>query len=44
MVILEEATGPSELSAAEAENRLRALGFSTGDDSVAWLRELRDGR
>jgi len=44
MVILEEATGPTKLSVNEAEERLRALGFRTGDDSTAWVRELRDAR
>jgi plasmid stability protein len=44
MAILEEATGPAKLSVEEAESRLRALGFGTGDDSTAWLRELRDAR
>ena len=42
MTILEEATGPTKLSVDEAEERLRALGFRTGDDSTAWVRELRD--
>ncbi len=44
MVILEEATGPTKLSVDEAEERLRALAFRTGDDSAAWVRELRDAR
>ena len=44
MVILEEATGPAKLSLYEAEQRLKALGFSTGDESTAWVRELRDAR
>ena len=44
MVILEEATGPRELSLYEAEKRLKALGFRTSDDSTAWIRELRDAR
>ncbi|MBI4267171.1 MAG: Arc family DNA-binding protein [Chloroflexi bacterium] len=44
MAILEEATGPSKLSVEQAESRLRALGFETGDDSTSWLRELRDAR
>ena len=42
MAILEEATGTPRLSVDEAEKRLRALGFRTGDDSTAWVRELRD--
>ena len=44
MAILEEATGPTRLSVDEAESRLSALGFSTGDDSTGWVRELRDAR
>lgn len=44
IVILEEATGPTKLSVDEAEERLRALRFRTGDDSTAWVRELRDAR
>jgi hypothetical protein len=44
MIILEEATGPASLSVAEAEKRLSALGFRTGNDSTAWVRELRDAR
>ena len=44
MVILEEATGSTKLSVNEAEERLRALGFRTGDESAAWVRELRDAR
>ena len=44
MTILEEATGAARLSVGEAEERLSALGFKTGDDSLAWVRELRDAR
>ena len=44
MVILEEVAGLTKLSVEEAEKRLRALGFTTGDDSTAWVRELRDAR
>ncbi len=44
MVILEEAAGPERLSVDEAEKRLKALGLTTGDDSTAWVRELRDAR
>ena len=44
LVILEEATGPTRLSVDEAEQRLRVLDFSTGDDSTAWVRGLRDAR
>ena len=42
MAILEEATGPERPSLDEAENRLSTLRFGTGDDSTAWVRELRD--
>ena len=44
LVILEEGTGPTRLSVKEAEKRLRILGFSTGDESTAWVRGLRDAR
>ena len=42
VTILEEATGPAKLSVDEAERRLRDLRLSTGDDSMAWVREQRD--
>ena len=42
MAILDEATGPARLSVDQAEKRLRELGFRTGDDSTAWVQELRD--
>ncbi len=44
MAILEEATGPERLSLDEAERRLSAIGFRTGDDSTTWIRDLRDAR
>lgn len=44
MIILEEATAPARLSVDDAEKRLSALGFRTGNDSAAWVRELRDAR
>ena len=44
MAILEEATGPERLSLDEAERRLSALDFRTGDDSTTWIRDLRDAR
>ena len=44
MAILEEAVNPARLSVDEVESRLRDLRFETGDDSIAWLRELRDAR
>ena len=43
IVILEKAAGPETISLEEAERRLSALNFKTGDDSAAWIRELRDG-
>ncbi|MBI4289421.1 MAG: Arc family DNA-binding protein [Chloroflexi bacterium] len=44
VAILEEATGPAKLSLHEAENTLRNLGLATGDESTAWVREMRDAR
>jgi plasmid stability protein len=42
MAILEEAADLEKPSVEEAERRLKALAFRTGDESTAWLRELRD--
>jgi plasmid stability protein len=44
MVILEEATGSAAIPLDDAERRLDALRFKTGDDSTTWIRELRDAR
>jgi plasmid stability protein len=44
MAILEEAAGPTPLTLEQAESRLAELGLKTRDDSVSWLRELRDAR
>jgi antitoxin FitA len=44
MVILEEATSPARLRVEQADIQLRSLGLTTGDESVSWVRELRDGR
>ena len=44
MAILEDAAGPDRLSLHEAEKRLGALSFKTGNDSTALVRELRDAR
>lgn len=44
LAILEEATGPARLSLEQAESRLRDLDFRTGDESMSWIRELRDAR
>jgi plasmid stability protein len=44
LAILEEAAEPGKLTLAQAEQRLRALNFQTGDESTTWIRELRDAR
>jgi len=44
MVILEEAVGPAALSFNEAEDLLSSMKFTTGDESTAWIRELRNAR
>ena len=44
MAILEDAAEPYRLSLHEAEKRLSALSFKTGNDSTALVRELRDTR
>ena len=44
IAILEEAVGSAKFSVGQAESRLRELRFETGDESTAWLRELRDAR
>ena len=45
MTILEEATlAPPRLTVRELGERMRRLGFRTGDDSTRWIRELRDAR
>jgi plasmid stability protein len=44
MAILEEAAGPAPLTLERAEARLAELGLKTQDDSVSWLRKLRDAR
>ena len=45
MAILEEATlAPPQLTVGELGKRMRQLGLRTGDDSTAWVRELRDVR
>lgn len=44
MAILEEATQRTLLSVDEAEERLNTLGFKTRDDSMNWIRELRNAR
>ncbi|MBI4312810.1 MAG: Arc family DNA-binding protein [Chloroflexi bacterium] len=42
IAIMEEAVGPGKLSLDEAERRLRGLAFETGNDSTAWVREMRE--
>ena len=42
MSILEEAIAPAGLTFDQAEARLKTLNLRTGDESTAWLRELRD--
>ena len=44
IAILEKAVVQPELSLDQAESRLRELKFSTRDESVSWVRELRDAR
>ncbi|MGY4707420.1 FitA-like ribbon-helix-helix domain-containing protein [Candidatus Bipolaricaulota sp. J31] len=44
MAILEEALSPKRLTVEEAYRKIRALGLETGDESVALVREDRDGR
>lgn len=44
MSILEEATTPRKLSLYELRQRVKYLGIQTGDESTAWIRELRDAR
>ena len=44
MVILEEAADTKAVSVDEAESNLKSLGFKTGDESVRWVRELRNAR
>ena len=44
MAILEEAVQPRKLSLEEVRQRVKELGIQTGDESTAWVRELRDAR
>jgi len=44
IAILEETVGNAKFSIDQAESDLRELRFETGDESTAWLRELRDAR
>ena len=42
IAILEESVGNARLPIDQAESHLRELRFETGDESISWLRELRD--
>jgi plasmid stability protein len=42
--ILEVAVVPTKLSLDEVRRRVDDLGITTGDESTAWVRELRDAR
>lgn len=44
MTILEEAVQPRKLPLDEVRQRVNELGIQTGDESTAWVRELRDAR
>jgi plasmid stability protein len=44
LVILEESVEPKKLTVEETYRRIKALHFSTPDESTAWIRELRDAR
>ena len=42
MVILEQAVTPGKMSLDEVRQRVQQLDIQTGDESTAWIRELRD--
>ena len=44
LAILEEMLAPKKLSLDEVRWRVKELGIKTGDESTAWIRELRDAR
>ena len=44
MAILEETLAPKRLTLEELVQRVQELGIQTGDESTAWVRELRDAR
>lgn len=44
LVILEEALAPRRLTLENLVQRVKARGVQTGDESTAWIRELRDAR
>lgn len=44
IAILEDAVQPRKLSLDEVRQRVNELAIQTGDESTAWVRELRDAR
>jgi plasmid stability protein len=44
MAILEVVASSSQITLDQAEGRFKKLGFTTGNESSQWIRELRDAR
>ena len=44
MTILEQAIAPGKMSLDEVRQQVKRSGIQTGDESTAWIRELRDAR
>jgi plasmid stability protein len=44
MSILEDTLAPKRLTLEELVQRVNELGIQTGDESTAWVRDLRDAR
>lgn len=44
LAVLEESVGPRGLTVEEVAERVKALGISSGDESVRMIREDRDAR
>ena len=44
LTILEEAVVPKGIALGELRQRVKELGIKSGDESTAWIRELRDAR
>ena len=44
MAILEQATETTGLTFEQADTRIKALHLKTGNESTAWIREMRDAR
>ena len=44
MAILEQAVTPGKMSLDEVRQHVKQLDIQTGDESTAWIRELRDAR